>query len=543
MNTVVPPQPPAQAPISPLPQASLVVIDPPPSLSGLALGARLEGLVIGPAGEGQVQIQTSRGVLTAVPNLSLPTGVRLILVLQAVNHLQSPSPGQSSVPGQFRILSIDGRPPGQAATAATTPASSPTLGAAAPVTLTVGSTVTATLLGTVPGAAAASGAGPASPAQPTGFQPVAGTQAGTAQGQSQGQIQGQSQGRIMASGAASSAGPAPAATATPIPPAQGPLPAGTQVTFRITALQPPAAGAPFPALAPVTLAAGVSIAAVVNGTTSTGQPQILTPAGAMVLNSAGSLPQGTAVTLTVAGEPVLPPPAAEGAPSPFSREGFMHARTWANLEETLQALGQVNPAAANTLANSIIPQPNAQLTNNILFFVAALRGGDIRGWMGNEPVRLLQRFKPELLGRMRVDFRSLSRLAEEPRTGDWRTWLIPLHDGGQIQQIRLLTRKGGGNDESEEAGNMGIRFVVDVTLTRMGRMQLDGLANGQNKRLDLIVRTDAPLDKTVRNDIRRIFGNAAQVTGLTGSVGFQAAPPEFIEVSAVPAGEAVGVIA
>ena len=44
-----------------------------------------------------------------------------------------------------------------------------------------------------------------------------------------------------------------------------------------------------------------------------------------------------------------------------------------------------------------------------------------------------------------------------------------------------------------------------MELSQLGRMQLDGLVRGGNKRLDLIVRSATPLPGHMRDDIRRIF--------------------------------------
>ena len=49
--------------------------------------------------------------------------------------------------------------------------------------------------------------------------------------------------------------------------------------------------------------------------------------------------------------------------------------------------------------------------------------------------------------------------------------------------------------------------------------------------IDLIVRTVEPLSSPMNDDIRRIFVDACELTGMKGAVGFQSAPPDFIEVA------------
>ena len=70
---------------------------------------------------------------------------------------------------------------------------------------------------------------------------------------------------------------------------------------------------------------------------------------------------------------------------------------------------------------------------------------------------------------------------------------------------------------------------MDVDFSRMGRVQLDGLVHNANKRFDLIIRTDNQIPNRIQNDIRQIFENANDITGITGQLGFQAAPPKFID--------------
>ena len=187
---------------------------------------------------------------------------------------------------------------------------------------------------------------------------------------------------------------------------------------------------------------------------------------------------------------------------------------------------------AQQFLNTVVPRPDAQLAANVLFFLAALRGGNVRTWLGDGPSRALQRQKPDLLSRLGDEFRTIGRMADEPVSGDWRIAVVPFNSGEELQQIRFFMRRHGAeDDEDEEGGDPGTRFIVDVELSRLGRMQLDGLVRGGDKRLDLIVRSASPLPRHMRDDIQGIFQDACQLTGMTGAATFQCAPPNFIEIS------------
>jgi len=542
-----PPPPPVQVALPPLSQLILTVPNPPPALAQIALGTPIEGQVIDLLRQGQVRLQTSVGALTVRTGLPLVLNSTLALVVQS-----------AAPQAQLQITSINGQAPHLAlrnvagtATGAGGAAAVAPVSANPPVTLTLGATVTATFLrsigvpGSQPGTAAATQTGGAGAPQPgagaraaTGTTPAAtpsgqpGTAAPAGSGPGTGApAPGTAPSPLAAGSGQPATTPVHGRSAAAAPLSGGailPTPPGTQAAVRIVSLQPPGQPIPpTPGTAPGTaiFASGQTVAGTVSGATAPGHAVVHTPLGDVSLATRAPLPVGTSVIFEVVGSPTPLPsqPPAHGA-------AFMlgEPRHWPQLLEAVQALGEINPQAAQHLVNTLIPRPDAQLAANMLFFLSALRGGDIRSWLGDGIVRDLQRHRPGILARLGESFRQMTRMAEEPIAGDWRAGLIPFHTGAAIEQIRLFLRQQNRNgDEGVQAGT---RFVVDVELTRTGRLQLDGLLREGNKHLDLIVRTDAPLAPNMQEDIRGIFNEAGQLTGLKGGVTFQAAPPDFVEV-------------
>ena len=555
MATAVPPPPPpgpTPATPAPIPAATVTVPNPPPGLAQLALGARIEATVQGQGGSGQVQVQTPVGPLTVQTAFPLPAGSTL--VLQFISF---------SPQAQFQLNSIDGNPVLQGArpTATANPSLGPpstaagagaptaaTSGGAAPgatagqVTLTVGTAVTATLLGPTTTGAPALGGTLLARTPTTGVQGAPQASAPGAPGASTAAAPAGSVGPPgpAAPGIATSpAGPGTLAAVAPGNAAGAPKGtqaghvAGSQLTVRIAAAQPPIPGAPVvsptPGSAP--LAPGTTLAATVTGTTATGHPVVQTPAGSVSLATPTPLPTGTTLTLEVVSRPQLPAPAA--MPSLHAREGLVLSREWPALKEAMATLQQTDPAAAQQLIDRIMPQPDARLSTSMLFFLAALRGGTIQGWLGDGIARALQRSRPDILSRLGDDFSALRRMGEEAPGRDWRMMPIPLYGGAEIDQIRMLMRRHGGDrdeDDDETGPRGGIRFVLDVDLSRLGRMQLDGLVREKDKRFDLIVRSDQPLPGPIQNDIRAIFEDAIGASGTKGGLAFQSMPAEFVEI-------------
>ena len=302
------------------------------------------------------------------------------------------------------------------------------------------------------------------------------------------------------------------------------LPAGTRFAVKVLAVTPSAAPT---ARAPggTAIEAGRILTGTVAGKTAAGQPIVHTRAGVMALAARATVAEGARVTMEVTAPPVLPK-MTDGMPV---RDGLLLTRGWPGLNDAVQALAEASPAAAQQLVNTIVPQPGPQLAATLLFFLMALQGGDMRAWLGGDTARLLQSARPDILTRLGDDFSQLSRMAEEPVSGDWRVALIPFYSEQELQQLRLYSRRHGSDDEGD--GPSGTRFVIDVDLSRLGRLQIDGLVRNGGKHLDLIVRTEAPLPDEMAGDIRQIFGDAKELTGFTGGIAFQAAPPDFVEVA------------
>ena len=59
----------------------------------------------------------------------------------------------------------------------------------------------------------------------------------------------------------------------------------------------------------------------------------------------------------------------------------------------------------------------------------------------------------------------------------------------------LRKRKGGG----------GTRFLLDLDLSRLGPLQLDGMFKKESRSFDMMVRTTAPLPETMRTDLAGLF--------------------------------------
>jgi hypothetical protein len=162
----------------------------------------------------------------------------------------------------------------------------------------------------------------------------------------------------------------------------------------------------------------------------------------------------------------------------------------------------------------------------------------LKGLFGDSALRVIDKERPGLLARLGSDFQTMSRLADEPQQGDWRLALIPLWTGEKLEQLRFFWRGGGGEEGGEE--DEETRFVLDVDLSNVGHLQIDGLVKAKRRHLDLIIRTDQPLPAEMRTDIGQLFEDARETLGLGGQVAFQAAPANFIATPGASPGTSPG---
>lgn len=193
---------------------------------------------------------------------------------------------------------------------------------------------------------------------------------------------------------------------------------------------------------------------------------------------------------------------------------------WPALDTALDSLRQSAVPAVVAAVNAAVPRPGPQMGGALVLLMSALRGGDLRGWLGKDSLDELTRMKGTHATKSLAD--DFSQLARPTRndSGDWRIFNLPLFDGAQQQQIRLyLKRRGSGSDAEADTPS---RFVFELDLSRLGALQLDGLSTPG--RFDLVVRSTTPLPETVRGDIGVLFGQVREANDFTGDVYFQTVP-------------------
>jgi len=204
---------------------------------------------------------------------------------------------------------------------------------------------------------------------------------------------------------------------------------------------------------------------------------------------------------------------------------------WAAMDETLQALPAYS-AAGQALRNTL-PTPTPRMVPTAMFFLAALRMGAVESWLGNTLLDTLrQTGKTSLADRLTGDFAKLSAQAKETVSGEWRMIQMPMLHDEQLSQMQFYLRhqKDEAAEEKEQGAKPSTRFVLNLHLSRMGDLQLDGLM--RQKRFDLIFRSGEALPLNMRQEMMQGFAKGLDQAGMQGGISFQTRAQNWVTVEA-----------
>lgn len=313
-----------------------------------------------------------------------------------------------------------------------------------------------------------------------------------------------------------------------------PTPAGAQPSNLAQGIDPAADGTPD--MPPQIARPLGSIIATVESLTPSGMPVLRTPDAHFVLRQAAALPVGTQIIFTLA-----PAQAGDilGPTAPMTRDPFffdpLFSRGWPALDEALSLLGGGAAQAAQALAQTI-PTATARLAPTTLFFLAALRMGSIESWLGENTLQSIRSGgRKDVAERLAQDFGRIAAQSKTLIAGEWRAITMPLMQQDQhISMIQFFVRPQQDDDDtsgSETAtAKKMTRFILNLQLSRMGDMQLDGLLH--QKRFDLILRSEDRLPGDIRQELMQRFAAGLEQTGMEGGISFQTRAENWVRVSA-----------
>lgn len=262
-----------------------------------------------------------------------------------------------------------------------------------------------------------------------------------------------------------------------------------------------------------------------------------TPIGSMRIFTPKPLPSGAVVTLdivpssqnTETAKPHLTPPTMQHA----SESVDELIRDWPSLAQLVEETQRTDAALFQSIIARALPTPGKHFTQTMLFFLSALKGGDIKQWMGSKANEMLEAKHGDIIRRMGSEFATLQQAFIEPNTQNWVSAMIPVLYDNRLHQARLHIRQDA-EAQSEKTQQGGQRFIIDVELSRLGELQLDGFVqkNAGKHQFDIVLRSSKPLPSDIEQDIRAIYINASEIAGFKGNILFQPSREHFVIVQA-----------
>ena len=271
-----------------------------------------------------------------------------------------------------------------------------------------------------------------------------------------------------------------------------------------TPTKTPATAKTVPAFEPQTV-----LKAVVVKPAPDAKPVLLTEAGVIVPTETVALPPLTpvAVKITEVVAPVVEQPAEK--------------TVWTVLSDALKTIERTDaPAFENFKA--VLPSISPKLPALMLSYVkAASKNIPLETWLGEQNAAAIRKTQggEVLLKRLEREF--TPKKAADRQETPWKSFDIPFLTGTAVEPVSLYLQRPPEDLDRRAAAQKsggGVRFVVDLNLSRLGRIQLEGLANRQNRTFSLVIRTQNVLPDGAEARIKSLFTQTLSALSYAGGV-------------------------
>jgi hypothetical protein len=264
--------------------------------------------------------------------------------------------------------------------------------------------------------------------------------------------------------------------------------------------------------------------------------------GLLVLEVPLTPATGSQVTLVPAGPP-LPP-----APTPLpSRAAGARDERWAGLKDAIERVAKGEGEVAARLNPMVPPRVDKALAASLRHLFRALGRGDMDAWLGVGVSEAITRIRPDLARALAQDFDAAASSLRENGTQDWRVLTLPILVDGQIERFSWYLRGGPRHSQRQtDDGGNECRFVVEIALSRIGRIQIDGYFAEQARSLQVIVRSERILPVTLEGDLHRLFdtlfADGGELAGFAARLDFRSGADSLIDPRPGAAGPGPGIL-
>lgn len=267
---------------------------------------------------------------------------------------------------------------------------------------------------------------------------------------------------------------------------------------------------------PPVLSAPVTVRGIVFHAQTEQRPLIATQIGVLAVEEEIQLPHLTPVSVKILPPPDTDFPAEVKAPLPEFKN------SWTVLTDALDTLRRTDQAAYEAVRN-ILPQTGNKLPALMLSFMhAAAQGVSLTSFIGEANVSALRATErgERILKRLEKEFSASPKKATDGQNA-WKGWDIPFLSGAVVEPVSLYLQRPNDGDPQRATtvkNGRGVRFVLDMNLTRLGKIQMEGLARRPERRFDLILRHQSDLPDDFDASVHDIFTQTLSALNYTGTI-------------------------
>jgi len=179
------------------------------------------------------------------------------------------------------------------------------------------------------------------------------------------------------------------------------------------------------------------------------------------------------------------------------------------------------PALAESIETLMVLSPGTKLAALIFGFLSGSGVGVSRRWIESPARAALDAMdRGDLRERLDTEVGTIGTTSPPSSQGAWRVTVLPFIGAASVQPARLYRRtiEGSVEEDGAKAIDHGQRFVIELELRRFGRVQFDGLV--RDRRFDLALRTERPIDPSLQPPIHAIFRETVGIGGYAGELVF-----------------------
>ena len=191
------------------------------------------------------------------------------------------------------------------------------------------------------------------------------------------------------------------------------------------------------------------------------------------------------------------------------------------LLDAARALAPISPALAQQIQTQLSFPPNDQLASLILSFLGGLKAGSPPPRWPDPPTRkaLVEAGRGDVATKLDADASQIGQ-TRPAQPGDWSITVLPYLGLATTKPMRLYRRTP---DEDEQSKGGGERFVIELEMVRLGALQFDGLV--RERRFDLALRSEKPLDEGLRKIVEQTFRDSLLIAGWSGELSYARSGP------------------